>query len=173
MNRRNLTLTALACLLSSMGLLLQARQIPKAEIPRDLVRQLIADINTNKNNVRLSQADLTILRRSLKHELHDLDGDGASEFFLFIEHSDWCGAGSNCSYWVYRKTEEGYSLLVKDAVLRVQEIITNGFRDLASETPVGFCAENVQRLSVTPYKYDGAKYRRQLSKMECRVITSK
>lgn len=144
-----------------------------AKIPDDLIQQLIADINANEKNFRLSEEDLKILNNHLKYELHDLNNDGASEFFLYIEHSDWCGAGSNCSYWIYRKTKAGYKLLLEDKVLRVRDTVTNGYRDLSSETPMGFCDKNVARLYVTPYKYDGEKYQAQKSLDECRAFKPK
>ena len=143
------------------------------EISDDLIQQLITDINANKNNFRLSEEDLKILNNHLKYELHDLNNDGVSEFFLYIEHSDWCGAGSNCSYWIYRETMAGYKLLLEDKALRVRDNLTNGYRDLSSETPMGFCDKNIARLYVTPYKYDGEKYQAQKSLDECRAFKPK
>jgi len=173
MNNRKFILAFAICSICSIALLVVAQRNSKSEIPKVLVERLIADINDNKNNFRLSEADLKILHKNLKFELHDLDADGVSEFFLYIEHSDWCGAGSNCSFWVYQKTKEGYDLLAEDKVFRVKEIMTNGYRDLSSETPMGFCEKNVQRVSVTPYKYDGKQYQAQSSKTECQPFTPK
>ena len=138
-----------------------------------MVQRLIADINDNENNFRLSESDLKILHENLKFERHDLNADGVLEYFLYIEHSDWCGAGSNCNYWVYQKNKAGYTLLADDAVLRVEDTTTNGYRDLASETPMGFCGRNIARLYVTPYKYDGKEYEAQELKVECRAFTPK
>lgn len=77
------------------------------ETPQDLVQQLITHINANENNFSLSETDL----KNLKYELHDLNADETQEIFLYIEHSDWCGAGGgNCLYRAYQKTEEGYRL---------------------------------------------------------------
>lgn len=144
-----------------------------SKIPDDLIQQLITDINTNENNFHLSKEDLEVLNNYLKYELHDLNNDGVSEFFLYIDHSDWCGAGSNCSYWAYQKTPTGYKLLVEDKVLQVKDSVTNGYRDLSSETPMGFCDKNIAKLGVTPYKFDGKEYRKQKEQSECRAFNPK
>jgi hypothetical protein len=166
-------LTFIFCLLCGSALIVVAQRNSEKKLPKNLVQQLIADINNNENNFRLSEEDLKVLHKNLKFELHDLNADGVSEFFLYIDHSDWCGAGANCSFWVYEKTENGYKLLVEDKVLRVKETITNGYRDLSSETPMGFCERNVQRVSATPYKYNGTRYKAQESKYECQPFTPK
>ncbi len=152
---------------------ISSNQENTSKIPNDLIQQIITDINTNENNFHLSKEDLEVLNNHLKHQLHDLNNDGVSEFFLYIEHSDWCGAGSNCSYWVYQKTTTGYKLLVEDKVLQVKDNVTNGYLDLSSETPMGFCDKNIARLSVTPYKYDGKEYQKQKEQGECRAFNPK
>ncbi len=156
-----------ACLFSA------ASQNAPPEIPKDLIQQLIKDINTNENNFRLSDEDLKVLHEHLKFELHDLNGDLIPEFFLYIEHSDWCGAGSNCSYWVYQKKDGGYRLLIEEKVLRVKDMVTNGYKDLASQVPMGFCAVNVQRADVSLYRYDGERYQFVSRKDECIPFTPK
>jgi hypothetical protein len=171
MNSRKYIIAFVLCLVCSAGLLVVAQRSPKTKLPKDLVQKLITDINNNKNNFRLSETDIELLNKNLKYEMHDLNKDGISEIFLFIDHSDWCGAGSNCSYWVYQKTEGGYNLLIEDKVLRVKAMLTNGYRDLSSETPMGFCERNVQRVSVTPYKFDGERYQAQRDKTECQALT--
>lgn len=144
-----------------------------SEIPDDLIQKLIADINANENKFRLSKEDLEVLNNHLRYEFHDLNNDGVSEVFLYIEHSGWCGAGGNCSYWAYQKTKAGYKLLLEDKVLRVKDSVSNGFRDLSSETPAGLCGKNIARLDVTPYRYDGEKYQAQKSLDECRTLKPK
>lgn len=173
MSSRKYNLAFAVCLICSATLLVVAQRNSETKLPKKLVQQLIADINDNKNNFRLSESDLKVLHKNLKFELHDLNADGVSEFFLFIDHSDWCGAGANCSYWVYQTTEDGYKLLVEDKVLRVKETLTNGYRDLSSETPMGFCERNVQRVYATPYKYNGKQYEAQKTEYECHPFTPK
>ena len=171
MASRKYILAFILCLICSSAFLVIAQRDSETKLPKNLVQQLIADINDNENNFRLSDEDLKVLHKNLKFELHDLNNDGVAEYFLFIDHSDWCGAGSNCSYWVFQKTRAGYNLLVEDKVLRVKETTTNGYRDLSSETPMGFCGKNIARLFVTPYKYDGEKYKAQKEEVECRAFT--
>jgi hypothetical protein len=112
------------------------------------------------------------LNQHLKHELHDLNNDGVDELFLYIEHSDWCGAGSNCSYWAYQKTNGSYKLLLEDKILRVRNTITNGYNDVSSESKMGSCQNGFQ-YSVTPYVFDGLEYKRQKSQSECRAYKRK
>jgi hypothetical protein len=113
--------------------------------------------------------EVSLWTRNLKHELHDIDGDSVPEFFIKIDHSDWCGAGNNCDYWIYQKVGGKYKLILNDKVLRVRETDSNGYRDLASETPMGFCGERIQRLAVTLYKYDGEQYQAVSYEDECRA----
>ncbi len=178
MSSRKFILAFIVCLLCGVALFVVAQRNSETNLPKNLVRQLISDINDNENNFRLSDSDLKVLHKNLKFELHDLNADGVSEFFLYIEHSDWCGAGSNCSYWVYQKTENGYNLLVEDKVLRVKETMTNDYRDLSSETKMGLCESNGANtyganLYITPYKYDGKQYKAQSLINECRAFKPK
>lgn len=173
MSNRKFILAFIVCLLFGAPLLVSAQRNSGTKLPKNLVQKLISDINDNENNFRLSGEDLKVLHKNLKFELHDLNADGVSEFFLYIDHSDWCGAGANCSYWVYQKNGNGYKLLVEDKVLRVKETETNNYRDLSSETPMGFCERNVQRISATLYKFNGKQYEAQESKFECQPFTPK
>ncbi len=173
MKSQKFILAFIICLLCGADLLIAAQRKSETKLPKNLVQKLIADINDNENNFRLSDEDLEVLHKNLKFELHDLNADGVSEFFLYIDHNYWCGAGSNCNYWVYQKTKDGYVLLADDAVLRVKDTLTNGYRDLSSETPMGFCERNVQRVFATPYKYNGKQYEAQEAKYECHPFTPK
>jgi hypothetical protein len=144
-----------------------------SKIPGPLVRQLIKDIESGENKIRLSNRDLKVLHEHLKYELHDLNNDSIPEFFLYIEHHEWCGAGSNCSYWVYQKVGESYQLLLEEKGLRVSETVTNGYKDLASQVPMGFCAINVQKMDASLYKYDGERYTFVSRRDECFPFTPK
>ena len=133
----------IAILLGSAFLFPVASQNAPAQVPEELIQQLIKDINTNKTGFRLTDKDLSILRQNLRYELHDLNRDSKPEFFLYIDHSDWCGAGGNCSYWIYQETGGGYRLLLEEKEVRVLRSATKGYKDLVGYVPVGFCAVNV------------------------------
>lgn len=118
-----------------------------------------------------SEEEVAGWRANLKSETHDLNGDGVVEVFLFIQHSDWCGAGANCDYWIFQKRGGGYALLLNDKNLRPGRNASHGYLDLTSEKPMGFCGKNVQRLSVTPYRFDGTRYAARRRRTECRPLT--
>jgi hypothetical protein len=56
MNRCRFILTIVVSLLCGTSLLSATHQNPSFEIPKDVVHQLMIDINTNENNFRLSEA---------------------------------------------------------------------------------------------------------------------
>jgi len=136
----------------------RASQESALKIPEVLIQQLIRDINTNDKGFRLSERDIDVLRKNLKCKLEDINGDGTLEFFLYIDHSDWCGAGSNCDYWVYQKRSSKYKLLLNDKQLRAKRTRTRGYCDLVSETPMGVIEPGKYRFYTTLYKYDGKQY---------------
>jgi hypothetical protein len=144
-----------------------AGQKTPPQMPEEVVKLLFKDLCKKG----CSAEEVARWKSNLKYELHDLNADAVPEFFVFIDHSDWCGAGSNCDYWIFQKKAHGYILLLNDKELRVKGVSSNGSRDLASETPMGFCALNVQRLDATLYKYDGKRYRVQSWRTECRAFT--
>ena len=156
-------------LISVVALAYLTNQETPLKLPEEAVKLLFED--TCRKGC--SDEELALWKSNLKYELHDLNTDGVPELFLYIEHSDWCGAGSNCSYWVYQKNDGAFSLLLKEKVLRVKEMATNGYKDLASQVPMGFCGINVQRADVSLYKYDGERYQFVSRKYECIPFTPK
>lgn len=162
-----LTFTFALFLLPGMSSTVSVGQNVASEIPDEIINSLFEDLCSKG----CSHEEVTRWKNNLKLEKHDLNGDAIPELFLWIDHSDWCGAGANCDYWIFQKTGYSYTLLLNDKVLRMKDTVTNGYRDLASETPMGFCGRNIQRLSVTPYRYDGKKYKPQSHKTECKEFT--
>jgi hypothetical protein len=74
---------------------------------------------------------------------------------------------------VYRKKDETFELMLEDKVLKPQKTVTNGYLDLSSETPMGYCKPKGWLLSVTRYKFDGKKYQKQNEgEEECRTINT-
>ena len=99
----------------------------------------------------------------MRFETHDLDGDGVPEFFVYIEHRDWCGISFNCNYWVFQRRGKSYRLLAGDyPVIRVANTITNGFRDLESQGHMGGCIRPDgswgRDIYLTVFKYTGKDY---------------
>jgi hypothetical protein len=140
-----------------------AQQTPKGEIPLDLVKWLIKDIT---KTVRISKEEMADLNENLKCELHDLNDDGVPEFLLYIDSRFWCGAnGANCNCWLVQKTKKGYKVLLEEVDIRVQDSVTNGYRDLLCVGTMWSSMEipNAQEVSVTLYTYDGKKYRERRS----------
>ena len=169
MKNRALIITVMLCLTSAVVQPSLVQQDAPRKLPGEVIKLLFEDACKKG----CSEEELALWKSKLKFESHDLNFDSVPELFLYIDHMDWCGAGSNCSYWVYQRSDAGYKLLVENKVLRVKDTDTNGYLDLASEIPMGFCDRNVQRLYVTPYKYDGEKYQAQKLRVECRAYTPK
>jgi hypothetical protein len=171
-NRLRMYLLISLCLLTPASLSLTDQE-SAFKIPDSLIQQLIKDINTNDHDSRLSKHDLDVLRKNLKCKLKDIDGDGAAEFFLYIDHFEWFGAGFNCDYWVYQKGATNYKLLLNEKQVRAKESKTNGYLDLVSETPMGVIAPDKYRFSITLYKYDGKQYRAVSTIEEMKTVKSK
>jgi hypothetical protein len=102
-------------------------------------------------------------RRNMKFELHDLNGDRVPELFVYIQHSDWCGASFNCDYWVFYRKHNVYHLIAAGyPVLQVANTVTKGFRDLESRGHLGSCTLPNGDAGWQTYlhvlRYNGAQY---------------
>jgi hypothetical protein len=161
----SVTLTASLLLSFMMHISLTVSQSSSSRIPQRVIDQFFKDLCPSG----CSKEEVGLWKRNLRHKARDLNGDGVPEWFLYVVHSDWCGAGGNCSYSVYQKTPKGFTLLLNDKVLVVGDTVTNGYRDLASEFPMGVCADGRRELRVTLYRHDGRKYRAHGTETECRA----
>jgi hypothetical protein len=157
----------------ALASLIHAAQESAFKIPEVLVQQLIKDINTNDRDFRLSDQDLEVLHNNLRYKLEDINGDGAVEFFLYIDHRDWCGAGLNCDYWVYEKEADRYRLLLNDKQVRAKGTKTKGYSDLVSETPMGVIRPDQYKFSTRLYRYDGTRYQEVSSGVEIKLVKKK
>lgn len=93
-----------------------------------------------KENEIESEAELRKIAANTRVELMDLDGDGVPE--IVAQANDTragCGAAGNCPFWIFKKTSEGYKLILdtrdKDGIggaelITIEDTLTNGFRDL-------------------------------------------
>src|SRR5262245_58654136 len=128
-------------------------RVRRKKPPTDLVGTFFVELCSKG----CSEEETTRWRENFRWESHELNIDSVPEYFLYIDHADWCGAGcSNCMYSGYQKTKRGYKLLLEDVRLRPLQSHTNDYRDLASEHRIG--ASNIPCYSdydFTRYKFDG------------------
>lgn len=124
-----------------------AQQAPaKQRIPKEIVEQITTD----------GQGDCADAK-ALKASWVDLNGDRIPEIIVRMENQCSCGAGANCTNWVYQKTEAGYILLLEGesaAKLYPGASSSHGFKDLVSEHKMG-----ISEIAVTIYKWDGENYK--------------
>ena len=111
-------------------------------------------------------------KRSLRFETKDLNGDRRPEFFVYIDHGDFCGMSFNCEYWVFRRRRNDYHLLARHPVMRVASTFTNGFRDLESHGYLGYCVRpdgsRGSHIYLTVFKYSGKAYVPTVIGEQCR-----
>ena len=131
--------------------------------PRRLPPKIVDFVLDDACAAGCSTEERATYKRNLKFETKDLNGDKRPEFLVYIDHSDWCGAGSNCGYWVFRRQRNAYRLMLSGySVVRVLNTVTNGFSDLESQHGMGGCTlpdgSWGRHLYVTVFKYTGKKY---------------
>jgi hypothetical protein len=132
--------------------------------PRELPRQIVGFVLKDACTAGCSEDELAAYKRNIRFETHDLNDDGVPEFFVYINHPDWCGAGFNCDYWVFQRQRNGYRMIAAGyPVLRVARTVHNGFRDLESRGHLGVCTlpngSSGWEIYLTVLKYTGKEYR--------------
>lgn len=141
---KSLALVILACSLP----LLPLAQSPSAKvpIPKEIIEQLTADKEDSCSDAKALTASRV-----------DLNDDRIPEIIVRMENHCSCGAGANCTNWVYQKTEVGYVLLMEAesaAKLYPGTNSSKGFKDLISEHTMG-----AGEIAVTIYQWDGYRYK--------------
>ena len=130
---------------------------------RGLPRQIIVLVLDDKCSVGCTEEQRAEYRRNIRFELHDLNGDKVSEFFVYVDHSDWCGNHFNCDYSVFQRRGNGYRQIAGSyPALRLTKTLTRGYRDLESRHDTGVClGENVQGrdVFVAVLRYNGTEYK--------------
>jgi len=66
-------------------------------------------------------------------KLVDLNGDGVPEVFCQAVDEEMCSPTGNCSFWLFQKDVNGYTLLLKKTAIQtftIQPTKTNGYHDL-------------------------------------------
>ncbi len=147
-------------------------------IPDALLSQLIADIN-KKNGSQLSESEIENLKNNLHSNLNypanlkDLVDGEVPLVFVWTDKGDWRGDGANSDYWIYKTTKKGFVLLLNDKELFRSDNTSLGYPEFVSERFTGQTTnkngELCSNLILTPYEYDGRKYRAQKTRHECRV----
>lgn len=136
------------------------RRVPvpaTAKLPVELVQQLVSD----DENVRKYVDEGNDPSNGFEAQLLDLNQDGKPEYLIRPAGVEWtigfCGAsGRVCSFWLYRRVQDSWELLLSDSASGVLPInsSTNGYRDIGIRYWMGGAA-----YGITKYKFDGNKYR--------------
>ena len=147
---------AAVCIICVSSVLLKpvvAQKRRTVEVPKEIVQQLINDKEL-KELIKLRPGGSA---ENLVAEPIDLNDDGKPELEVHGIGSGICGA-ANCVTWIYRKTANGYQMLLDaDIIQRVepQKTFTKGYRDIITSMH-GSAWDS----DLTLYKFDGKQYRR-------------
>ena len=129
----------------------------KKTVPGQLIEIFFAELCSKG----CSEEDRARWKENFRWEFHDLNGDSTAEYFLYVDHADWCGAGgSNCTYWIYQESQGAYKLLLEAPRLAPMKSITKGYRDLYGDFRMGATGVRGKfEYYRTIYKFDGKKYK--------------
>ena len=146
-----------------------------AKVPRDLADQLLRQAFKSMETPQDEQEKITRDAEKMKGgvaglfcaESVDLDRDGKAD--LLIHQADvegaFCGA-HNCPVWVYRRTNDGYTMLLEDtggylSPIEALKTSTNGYRDIRTMQQ-----SSAVEHEITVFKFDGKKYRARVCTTE-------
>ncbi|HYP26908.1 MAG TPA: hypothetical protein VE262_09335 [Blastocatellia bacterium] len=139
-------------------------QSPDVQVPQTLARQIVQRLikdetpDEQEQLIRDVEDRIAGMAGLFCAEAIDLDKDGRQDLLIRLYSSDLPGCGTaNCSVWAYRRTAEGYELLLEGwgvVPIIALKTSTNGHLDL----------KTVERLSgvkrnITVYKFDSRQYR--------------
>jgi hypothetical protein len=158
MKNGRLVLTAILLLCCvSAGAPISAQAV-QSRVPDELIELFFKELCTG--GLECTKDEMAIWRSRFRYEVHDLNGDKNPEYFLSINHHDWCGAGSNCGNDVYMKSRRGYRMILHDVRLKVMKTRTRGFLDIESHFIMGTCPSEQAgwEIIVTSYKFNGTVY---------------
>ena len=126
----------------------------------ELLRQIADELLRDEDFVDFLEYDnLEAFKCSENFETErvDLNRDGKSEIVVQGLNKYLCSPTGNCSYWVYRKTENGYEKLLQASDVQqyyFQKSFSNEHRDIMTAMHGSAWDSD---LSV--YKFDGTQYR--------------
>lgn len=134
----------------------QSRPQATLNVRRAILQQLVRDNEDVRQLIRNYNGGFEATAKDMSVETIDLNHDGKPEFLVEgVLGGMLCGA-SNCPSWIYRKTRDGYSLLLSESGsgISVEKSSTNGYRDLRNSGHY-----SASETYVTIYRFDGRKYR--------------
>jgi len=132
-----------------------------AQEKKDLFQLILKDKNVREALTDLEGGELEggekELAKSFSVEKKDLNKDAQPEYLATLDNGFLCGAHANCPRWVFRKTGNGYRLLLTTAGedLTTQKTLSNKFFDLRSEG-----SNSAVEYSYSIYKFDGSEYQK-------------
>lgn len=114
----------------------------------DQIRPMMADLEIE------SETELKKKALDTRITLIDLNSDGTPE--VVAQGMVSCGATGNCPFWVLRKSEPGYEVLLEGEAqtFTIQGSSTNGFRDIVLSTHGSYSSGGL-----TNYQYQENAYK--------------
>jgi len=159
---KSLTASAMVCVISVLGLAIEARSQSKKEVRSKLLKQVLADDPDVRECVEKEEGGTRAAEENMTVEEVDLNRDGVSEYE--VELSGPCACGMvNCTIYLYRQTASGYELILEDAAglgLELLRTSSNGYTDVRVDARDSAAAQ-----SQTIYKFDGKRYREASSRL--------
>ena len=138
------------------------------KVPQDLASQLLRQAFKSMETPQDEQDKITHEAEKRKGgvaslfcaEAVDLNRDGKQD--LLIHQADVEGAfctSQNCPVWVYRRTNDGYKMLLEATggyitPIEALKTLTNGYRDIRT-----YEHSSAVEHEITIYKFDGRAYR--------------
>ena len=95
------------------------------------------------------------LREVAAEDVEAIPGRGVRLFLVRMIGTKLCGAVGNCSFWVFRKHGDEYSVILNGIaqMITIQPTLTNGVHDLLVETHISADEEGSAL-----YRFNGTKY---------------
>lgn len=121
---------------------------------KDIFQLILKDKEVSED-LQNETIDEKTLFETISVEKKDLNKDGTPEYFAVMENG-LCGAHANCPRWVFRKTSDGFQLLMTTRAQEIttQKTLSNKFFDLRAEG-----SDSAVEYSYSIYKFDGSEYK--------------
>lgn len=127
-----------------------AQKRKQVRVPKEIAQIVMNDNETRECIQQNGGAD-----KNLKAESIYLNRNRTPDILVQGAYPCTCGV-QNCTYWIYRKSANGYELLLTiDSAINVvpKNIFTNGYRDINIEAHF-----SALETYISTYKFDGQKY---------------